>query len=77
MNFMISAVNTEINHKRKGTIMTTTNNQYDMNSTELLRLRREKRRERRRQQMNAFYESMKSQSADKVIFLFDNDLNIA
>ncbi|MBR1532739.1 MAG: hypothetical protein IJ639_00075 [Ruminococcus sp.] len=57
--------------------MTTTNNQYDMNSTELLRLRREKRRERRRQQMNAFYESMKSQSADKVIFLFDNDLNIA
>ncbi len=75
MNFMIHADNIN-NHKRKGIMMTINNR--DMNeSAELLKLRREKRKERRRRQLDAFYESMNAQNADKVIFLFDNDLNIA
>ena len=57
--------------------MMTINNRNTIESAELLKLRREKRKERRRRQLDAFYESMKAQNADKVIFLFDNDLNIA
>ena len=78
MNFMIPSFDTH-HHKRKGTIMTTLfrTNQTDSNSTEMLKLRREKIRQRRRRQMNAFFDSVKAQNADKVIFLFDNDLNIA
>ena len=63
-------------YQRKGIVMTT-DKYMDPNAAELLKLRREKHRERRRRQLEAFYESMKSQNADKVIFLFDNDLNIA
>ena len=51
---------------------------YDRSeSAALQRLRREKRRQRRQQQINEFFESMSVQNADKVIFLFDNDLDIA
>lgn len=78
MNFMFPPINTTINHKRKGSIMTA-KNMYnnEIESAELLKLRREKRKERRRQQMSAFYDNMRAQTSDKLIFLFDNDLNIA
>lgn len=79
MNFMISLIdNYHQNHRRKVTTMT---NQIiysaDMNREDFLKLRREKRAERRRRQMNAFYENLAAQNSDKIIFLFDNDLNIA
>ena len=59
--------------------MTAYNNtdQIKAGSDELLRLRREQRRERRRRQINAFYKSIGAQNADKVIFLFEPDMNIA
>lgn len=77
MNFMIPASFINEHHKRKGTIMTTKISRHDMNSSELQKLLREKRKARRRQQISAFYENMKAQTSDKLIFLFDNDLNIA
>lgn len=78
MNFMIPPINTNHHHKRKGFIMTAKNMyKNETDNAQLLRLRREKRKERRRQQMSAFYDSMRAQSSDKLIFLFDNDLNIA
>ncbi len=65
--------------KRKVTTMTTqqTAKYTDAESAELLKMRREKRRERRHRQLDSFYESMKAQNADKLIFLFDTDTNIA
>lgn len=54
-----------------------TKKQYGFNSPEMQALRREKRRERRRRQLEAFYENMAAQNADKLILLFDSDLNIA
>lgn len=78
MNFMISESITPKYHKRKVTTMTDTIiRHYDTDTDELHRLRREKHRERRRRQLSAFYENMRAQNADKLIFLFDNDLNIA
>ncbi len=79
MNFMIQTHDTESNHKRKGLIMTTKtyNDSGKTNSAELMKLLREKRRERRRRQINAFYESLDAQNADKLILLFDNGMNIA
>lgn len=80
MIFMISLINNYYqNHRRKVTTMTnnTIIHPADMNSGQLMKLRREKRAERRRRQMNAFYENLAAQNADKIIFLFDNDLNIA
>ncbi len=65
------------NHQRKGVIMKSLNHHYETESAELLKLRREKHKERRRRQISAFYESVASQNADRVIFLFDSDLNIA
>ena len=76
MNILIPTLITKNHIQREESIMTTytdTNNKTD----ELLRLRREKRRERRRRQLSAFYKSVSDQNADKVIFLFDADMNIA
>ena len=79
MNFMILSHDTESNHKRKGSIMTTKSytDRENTESAELMKLLREKRRERRRRQINAFYESLDAQNADKLILLFDNGMNIA
>ena len=79
MNFMILSHDTESNHKRKGYIMAikTYNDHENTESAELMKLLREKRRERRRRQINAFYESLDAQNADKLILLFDNGMNIA
>ena len=58
--------------------MTNDNTQRsDITPSELLKLRREKRRERRARQLQAFYRSIYSQNTDKIICLFDNDMNIA
>ena len=79
MNFMILSHDTESNHKRKGYIMTTKTftDSDKTESAELMKLLREKRRERRRRQINAFYENLDAQNADKLILLFDNGMNIA
>ena len=55
----------------------TYNDSDKTDSAELMKLLREKRRERRRRQINAFYESLDAQNADKLILLFDNGMNIA
>ena len=79
MHFMISNDRFIQNHRKKGTKMTTNiiAFQKDIESTELFRARREKRRERRRRQIDAFFRSVNDQSADKMIFLFNQDMNIA
>lgn len=64
--------------KRKVTTMNTYNTaQQTSDNAELLKMLREKRRERRRRQLSSFYKNMAAQNADKMIFLFDNDMNIA
>ena len=79
MDFMISGFDLINNHRRKVTDMTTykMNSQNESERADLMQLRREKRRERRRRQLDAFYRSITEQSADKLIFLFDSDMNIA
>lgn len=73
----LSDTKTDTIHKRKVSDMTNTHMKNNEYSDALLRLRREKQRERRRRQWDAFFENIGAQNADKVIFLFDNDLNIA
>ena len=60
--------------------MTTDNMTYEpmeMSSAALLKMRREKYKERRRRQLDGFYRNLAEQNTDKIIFLFDTDLNIA
>lgn len=78
MNMMIPFTSHPNHHKRKVSTMTNDNTQRsDITPSELLELRREKRRERRARQLQAFYQSIYSQNTDKIICLFDNDMNIA
>lgn len=80
MNFMISLFDSFYqNHRKKVMTMTTDTSMYTgrSDSAKLLKLRRDKLAERRRRQMSAFCENYAAQNADKVIFLFDGDKNIA
>lgn len=80
MNFMNSLFdNDHQNHRRKVNTVTKQSimNSNDLERSELMRMRRERCAERRRRQINAFFDNMSAQNADKVIMLFDGDLNIA